>query len=44
MGLKVHQDGVTHVNSLKVAKCASLREIVANMNLMVQLEERLETS
>ena len=42
IGLKVHQDGVKHVNFL-IAKCNSLCEIEANFNLMVQLEERLET-
>ena len=42
IGLKVHQDGVKHVNFL-IAKCNSLCEIEAKINLIVQLEERFET-
>ena len=40
---KVHQDGVEHAKFFRVAKCNSLREIEAKINLMIQLEVRLNT-
>ena len=40
VGLKIHQDGVKPLNFLE---CSSLYEVEVNVNLMVQLKERLET-
>jgi hypothetical protein len=42
MGFKVHHDGVKLVVSLRVAECGILHEIEVNINLMVQMKERLE--
>ena len=43
MGLKLYQDDGKHANILEWVECNGLQEIEANVNLMVQLEERLGT-
>ena len=42
LGLKVHHDGFKPIAYLEWVECGSLRDIEANINLVVQLVERLE--
>ena len=42
MGLKVHKDGDKNSYFSRVMECNGLYEIEANINSVVQLEERLE--
>ena len=40
----MHQDGVKKVNCLEYQSAVASLEIVAKINLLIQLEERLETA
>ena len=41
---KLYKDGVKPIKFARVAECSILCETKANIDLMVQLKERLETS
>ena len=43
MGLEVRQDGFQTVYFPREVGCGSFHEIEANVNLLVQLKDRLET-
>ena len=40
----MHQDGVKKANSLEYQSAVASLEIVAKINLLIQLEEKLETA
>jgi hypothetical protein len=42
MGLEVHHDDFKPTNSFRVVEWRSLYEIEANVNLVVQLKEKIE--